>query len=230
MGPLGVASRILGGRYGAPFTFASSASGRGTAAGQLTARVLAERYRVRSIGREHARLRPARQRRRAQPVAGDPEPRVRGARDRRGVRPARRPSRSRPFVDALPALGLSGWSVTRPYKVGILDHLDSVTPHAAEAGSANTVVVQDGRLVGLEHGRRRRARRRCAGGSTLPGAGSRSSAPAARRARLRSRSCAPARASTSWRAGPSRRARSRPPPAVRARASTRSPSCRTTCS
>ena len=39
--------------------------------------------------------------------------------------------------------------MTRPYKREIVRYLDSVTPHAAEAGSANTVLVRDGRLVGL---------------------------------------------------------------------------------
>jgi shikimate dehydrogenase len=53
------------------------------------------------------------------------------------------------FALALPQLGLSGFSVTRPYKAAILPHLDSVTPNAAEAGSANTVVTEGGRLVGL---------------------------------------------------------------------------------
>jgi shikimate dehydrogenase len=53
------------------------------------------------------------------------------------------------FLEALPELGVSGFSVTRPYKQQILDHLDSVTPQAAESGSVNTVIVQDGRLVGL---------------------------------------------------------------------------------
>ena len=148
MGPLGVASRILGGRFGAPFSFASSASGRGTAPGQLTARVLAERYRVRSIGRStrvygllgsdvQRSLSPAIQNR---------------AFAERGIDAVYVPLQAESleaFVEALPALGLSGWSVTRPYKAGILDHLDSVTPHAAEAGSANTVVALDGRLVGL---------------------------------------------------------------------------------
>ena len=148
MGPLGVASRILGGRSGAPFGFASSASGRGTAPGQLTARVLGESYRVRSIGRQtrvygllgsdvQRSLSPAIQNR---------------AFAERGVDAVYVPLQAESleaFVDVLPALGLSGWSVTRPYKGGILGQLDSVTPHAAEAGSANTVVARDGRLVGL---------------------------------------------------------------------------------
>ena len=148
MGPLGVASRILGGRYNAPFGFASAASGRGTAPGQLTAPVLVDSYRVRSIGRDtrvygllgsdvQRSLSPAIQNR---------------AFAERGIDAVYFPLQAESmdaFRDALPALALSGWSVTRPYKGAILGHLDSVTAPAAEAGSANTVVAQDGRLVGL---------------------------------------------------------------------------------
>jgi 3-dehydroquinate dehydratase / shikimate dehydrogenase len=148
MGPLGVASRILGGRYNAPFGFASAASGRGTAPGQLTAPALVDSYRVRSIGRDtrvygllgsdvQRSLSPAIQNR---------------AFAERGIDAVYVPLQAESmdaFRDALPALALSGWSVTRPYKGAILSHLDSVTAQAAEAGSANTVVAQDGRLVGL---------------------------------------------------------------------------------
>jgi 3-dehydroquinate dehydratase/shikimate dehydrogenase len=148
MGPLGVASRILGGRYRAPFTFASPADGREAAPGQLPAAVLADTYRVRSIspltrvygllGSDVLRsLSPAIQNRafaeRAQDAVYVPLPAESvGA-----------------FVSALPGLRLSGFSVTRPYKGEILRHLDSVTANAAEARSVNTVVVQDDRLVGL---------------------------------------------------------------------------------
>jgi shikimate dehydrogenase len=54
------------------------------------------------------------------------------------------------FLDALPDLDLSGFSVTRPWKSDILPHLapDHVEPTAARAGSVNTVVVREGRLVG----------------------------------------------------------------------------------
>ena len=51
-------------------------------------------------------------------------------------------------MDALPALGLSGFSVTNPYKVEILEHLDEVEEPAALCGSVNTVVVHDGVLRG----------------------------------------------------------------------------------
>jgi 3-dehydroquinate dehydratase/shikimate dehydrogenase len=148
MGPLGVASRVLGGRFGAPFTFASSAAGREAAPGQIPARMLADCYRVRQVGPDTRvfglvgsdvlrSLSPAIQNR---------------AFAERGVDAVYVPlqAESLPaFVAAIPALGVSGFSVTRPYKGAIVRYLDSVTPHAAEAGSANTVLVQEGRLVGL---------------------------------------------------------------------------------
>ena len=148
MGPLGVASRILGGRHGAPFTFASPENGREAAPGQLPVAVLADVYRVRSIGpatRVYGllgsdvlrSLSPAIQNRAFAATGTD------------AVYVPLQAESMRAFASALPALGLSGFSVTRPYKGAILPHLDSVTPHAAEAGSANTVVAQDGRLVGL---------------------------------------------------------------------------------
>jgi 3-dehydroquinate dehydratase/shikimate dehydrogenase len=148
MGPLGVASRILGGRWGAPFTFASPEAGREAASGQLPAAVLADTYRVRSISRATRvygllgsdvlrSLSPAIQNR------------AFGARGLDAVYVPIQAESMEAFVSALPGLDLSGFSVTRPYKSEILAHLDSLTPHAAEARSANTVVVQDGRLVGL---------------------------------------------------------------------------------
>jgi shikimate dehydrogenase len=49
-----------------------------------------------------------------------------------------------PFLAARPALGLSGFSVTAPYKVEILRHLDQVEEGAALGGSINTVLVEEG--------------------------------------------------------------------------------------
>jgi 3-dehydroquinate dehydratase / shikimate dehydrogenase len=148
MGPLGAASRILGGRYGAPFTFASPEDGREAAPGQLPAAVLADTYRVRSISpstRVYGLL--------GSDVLRSLSPAIQNrAFAERGIDAVYVPLEAESvaaFASALPALGLSGFSVTRPYKGAILEHLDSVTPPAAEAGSANTVVVRDGRLVGL---------------------------------------------------------------------------------
>ena len=49
MGPLGVATRILSGRHGAPFTFASTSSGAESAPGQVPASLMAGLYRVGSL-------------------------------------------------------------------------------------------------------------------------------------------------------------------------------------
>jgi shikimate dehydrogenase len=54
-----------------------------------------------------------------------------------------------PFVEALPALGLSGFSITRPYKVEMLAHLDEVDEAVTRCGSVNTVICENGRLRGL---------------------------------------------------------------------------------
>jgi 3-dehydroquinate dehydratase/shikimate dehydrogenase len=148
MGPLGVASRILGGRYRAPFTFASPENGCEAAPGQLPVAALAGLYRVRSIspltrvygllGSDVLRsLSPAIQNRAFAERAVD------------AVYVPLPAESMTAFVSALPGLDLSGFSVTRPYKGEILPHLDSVTPNAAEAKSVNTVVVHDGRLAGL---------------------------------------------------------------------------------
>ncbi|HXY41753.1 MAG TPA: type I 3-dehydroquinate dehydratase, partial [Vicinamibacteria bacterium] len=50
MGPFGTASRILGAREAAPFTFAATAFGGEAGPGQLPAAVLDRVYRVRSLG------------------------------------------------------------------------------------------------------------------------------------------------------------------------------------
>jgi 3-dehydroquinate dehydratase / shikimate dehydrogenase len=148
MGPLGVASRILGGRYGAPFTFAAAAAGREAAPGQLTARELFKTYRVRRIGpgtKVYGLL--------GVDVLRSLSPAIqnRAFADSRidAVYVPLQAESVEGFAEALPALGLSGFSVTRPYKGAVLPYLESVTPHAAEAGSANTVVVREQRLVGL---------------------------------------------------------------------------------
>jgi 3-dehydroquinate dehydratase/shikimate dehydrogenase len=148
MGPLGVPSRILGGRHRAPFTYASAAPGREAAPGQLPAERLADVYRVREVGpatRVYGLL--------GSDVLRSLSPAIhnRGFAEV-GLDAVYVPLQAESlaaFLEALPDLGLSGFSVTRPYKSEILPHLDSVTPNAAEASSVNTVVVQDGRLVGL---------------------------------------------------------------------------------
>jgi 3-dehydroquinate dehydratase/shikimate dehydrogenase len=148
MGPLGVASRILGGRYGAPFTFASPFPGQEAAPGQLTAAALLGVYRARDIGPETRLYGLV-----GTDVLRSLSPAVHNAAfaaagiDARYV-PLQAESLEA-FCEALPSLGLSGFSVTRPYKTKVLGQLASVAPEAARAGSVNTVVMrEEGGLAG----------------------------------------------------------------------------------
>ncbi len=148
MGPEGVPSRILGGRYGAPFTFASPANGLEAAPGQIPARVLADTYRVRRIGpgtRVYGVL--------GSDVLRSLSPAIHNrAFAELGLDAVYVPLQAEcldGFLEALPALALSGFSITRPYKQSILAHLASCDPAAARAESVNTVVVrEDGALAG----------------------------------------------------------------------------------
>jgi shikimate dehydrogenase len=138
---------VLAGRYGAPFTFASSGQGREASPGQLSAAVMADLYRVRQIGAET----------KLYGVLGSDVERSLSpilhnrAFETLGIDAAYVPLEAEalePFIRALPDLGLSGFSVTRPYKVEILPYLDEVDETAALCGSVNTVVVHDGMLRG----------------------------------------------------------------------------------
>jgi 3-dehydroquinate dehydratase/shikimate dehydrogenase len=142
MGPLGALTRILAGRYGAPFTFASSAPGAEAAPGQIPAHVLSELYRVREITpatRVYGIL--------GQGIGRSLSPIIHNSAFRASeidavYVPLEADSMSA-FIESLPALKLSGFSVTRPYKVEILPHLGDVEELASVCGSVNTVVVRD---------------------------------------------------------------------------------------
>ncbi len=54
----------------------------------------------------------------------------------------------RVVLAGLPALGFAGINVTFPYKERIAPLLDRLSPQAAALGAVNTIVVEDGALVG----------------------------------------------------------------------------------
>ncbi len=147
MGPLGLISRLAAGRDGAPFTFASPAAGREAAPGQVPLAEMADLYRVRSVGprtRVYGVV--------GSSVQGSLSPALHNrAFAETGTDALYVPLQAESladFVAALPSLRLAGFSVTRPYKVEILPHLDEVDEAAALCGSVNTVVVHDGLLRG----------------------------------------------------------------------------------
>jgi 3-dehydroquinate dehydratase/shikimate dehydrogenase len=147
MGPLGIVTRVIAGRYGAPFTFASAAAGAESAPGQLDAASMAELYRVRSVGPQTKLYGVL-----GSDVTRSLSPMLHNrAFAARGVDAVYVPLQSDSlagFLSALPSLKLAGFSVTRPYKTGILEHLHEVEEDAALCGSVNTVVAHDGILQG----------------------------------------------------------------------------------
>jgi shikimate dehydrogenase len=57
-------------------------------------------------------------------------------------------SKLRALLEGVRLLGFSGVNVTFPYKEAVVPLLDSLTSAAAAIGAVNTIVVQDGKLVG----------------------------------------------------------------------------------
>ncbi len=148
LGPLGMPTRVLAGRYGAPFTYASAAVGAEAGPGQIPAGTMVDLYRARELSprtRVYGLL-GADVTRSLSPVLHN------RAFEARGMDAVYVPVQAEAlpaFLEALPVLGLSGFSVTRPYKTAILPHLHEVEETAALCGSVNTVVVsEDGTLRG----------------------------------------------------------------------------------
>ncbi|MFB0543245.1 MAG: shikimate dehydrogenase [Candidatus Bathyarchaeia archaeon] len=51
-------------------------------------------------------------------------------------------------VKGLKSLGVCGFNVTIPHKIGIVEYLDEMDKSAADVGAVNTVVNRNGRLIG----------------------------------------------------------------------------------
>lgn len=51
-------------------------------------------------------------------------------------------------VDGIRALGISGFNITIPHKVAVIEYLDEIDDEAKQIGAVNTVVNKDGKLIG----------------------------------------------------------------------------------
>ena len=148
LGPLGAVSRIVGPKYGAPFVYASTGKGHEAAAGQIPAEEMDTVYNVRTIGPQ-TRVYGL--------VGGDVLRSLSPAIHNRGFSESGMDAVFVPlqsdslgaFFQAFPHLGLSGFSVTRPYKVEMVGRMQAVDATVAQCGSVNTVVVHD---TGQLHG------------------------------------------------------------------------------
>lgn len=148
LGPLGAVTRIVGPKYGAPFVYASTGKGHEAAAGQIPAEEMDTLYNVRAINPQ-TKIYGL--------VGGDVVRSLSPAIHNRGFAESGTDAVFVPlqsdtlgaFFQAFPHLGLSGFSVTRPYKVEMVGRMHAVDATVAQCGSVNTVVVHD---TGQLHG------------------------------------------------------------------------------
>lgn len=147
MGPTGVAARILAARFGAAFTYAAARVVAPTGPGQVSLDDMVNLYRFASIGSDteiygilgtHALSSRS-------PAMHNP---FFAGTGNNAVYVPFEESDLEAFVRGAKRLGVSGLSVTLPFKETILPFLDEIDDAAARIGAVNTVVVRDGRFKG----------------------------------------------------------------------------------
>lgn len=148
MGELGIPSRILCGKYGSPFTYATFSPERPLAPGQLAFDEMRQMYRFDSINRET----------RVFGVLGDPighslSPRIHNAAFAHdGINAVYIPfrvarDRFNESLDAFEWLGIDGYSVTIPHKEKAMERATAFDGPVRDIGAANTLVRQDGKWI-----------------------------------------------------------------------------------
>lgn len=149
MGDIGTPSRILSGKYGAAFTYATFHHERALAPGQLSFEQMTKIYHYNEINAETE----------VYGVIGDPiahsySPLVHNAAFRHlGLNKVYVPFRIPPddlgpFIHSASDLDLRGLSVTIPHKETIIRKLTKIDGAVRGVGAANTVILNDGDVVG----------------------------------------------------------------------------------
>ena len=143
MGPYGLATRILAGRFGSAWTYAGAIR----EIGQISAQALLKEFQFRSLTDSTQIYGVV-----GQSVAHSVSPAMHNA--------AFRASRLDAVYVPMPAasaadfqtfgraIGIAGASVTIPFKVGLFDLVDEVYSVARRIGAINTIRVVDGRWIG----------------------------------------------------------------------------------
>lgn len=149
MGEIGMPTRILAGRYGAPFTYATFSADRKLAPGQLNWKQMMELYRYDSITPKTRLFGVV-----ADPVAHSHSPLIHNkafAADDLDAcyLPFRVPADElERFVDYCPTLGVDGLSVTIPHKERALLLCTQAEAAAGGIGAVNTIVFDEGERLG----------------------------------------------------------------------------------
>ncbi len=149
MGDIGTPSRILAGRFGAPFTYATFHHERSLAPGQLSYQQMSSVYHYDQINADTAVYGVI-----ADPVGHSLSPVIHNAAFRAlGINsvylPFRVPSEALDqFIEDVPRLGIRGLSVTIPHKEALARFLTKVDPAVKGIAAVNTVLFNHPELIG----------------------------------------------------------------------------------
>lgn len=150
MGDIGTPSRLLAGKYGAPFSYATFHHERVLAPGQLSYQQMTEIYQYDQINAETEVYGVI-----ADPIGHSLSPQIHNAAFRhfklnKVYVPIRVPREdlSR-FIDDAPALDIKGLSVTIPHKEEVVKKLTEIDGAVRGIGAANTVVFEGQKRLGF---------------------------------------------------------------------------------
>jgi 3-dehydroquinate dehydratase/shikimate dehydrogenase len=149
MGDIGVPTRILAARFGAPFTYATFHHERALAPGQLSYQQMTEVYHYDQIDRETDVYGVI-----ADPIGHSLSPLIHNAafqhlKLNKVYVPFRVPREGlAQFLADAPELGVKGLSVTIPHKEAVVRHLTKADGAVRGIGATNTVVFQEDQRLG----------------------------------------------------------------------------------
>lgn len=149
MGEMGLPSRLLCGKYGAPFSYASYNTERVMAPGQLTWEQMTNDYRYEQLGRETRILGLI-----ADPIGHSLSPVVHNTLIRKEgldmvYLPFRVPSEYLDeFMQCCLELDISGLSVSLPHKQSVLRHVNALDDLSAGIKAVNTMVFRGNATLG----------------------------------------------------------------------------------
>ncbi len=155
MGEAGKWTRILGLAFGAPLTYAALDAGRETAPGQITAREMAEVYRVRELNEDTEIYGII-----GNPVSHSLSPQMHNEafkfHDLNAVYIPFEVKSLDQFIKRMVRKqsseinwNIKGFSVTIPHKQPLIKHLDEIDETALKIGAVNTVKIENGKLYGF---------------------------------------------------------------------------------
>ncbi|MEC7565057.1 MAG: shikimate dehydrogenase [Planctomycetota bacterium] len=149
MGDVGTPSRLLAGKFGAPFTYGTFHQERQLAPGQLSFEQMTDTFRYEGIDAETEVFGVI-----ADPVGHSMSPIIHNAAfASMGMNRVYIPLRIPPdhleqFIRDAPALGIRGLSVTIPHKESVMAMLTKIETGARKIGAVNTIVFDGDEVIG----------------------------------------------------------------------------------